>query len=149
MENSGFEAVYTGVYIFVFMAAFTITLYLFMSTNEVAEKAYDYGNIVTEQAIVQVSTSQDELYMSASEVVSFLFNYKVRDLYDSPYAENTCNVILQNTSGATIAVGTSYSDIINKLHNNSKYLFTFNSVQTLNDGGNIYDKPTITIKEVI
>lgn len=143
MENSAFEAIYTGVYIVVFIAAFTVTLYLFMSINQVAEEAYNYGNVVTTQAVVQVPTEQKDLYMSASEVVSFVFNYKIRDLYnDSDSEQSKCIIKLKNSSGNEIVLDVSeYKELIQKLNSNSKYIFKYESID---------DKgiPTIILQEV-
>ena len=62
MEDSAFEALYTGAYIFVFIVALTITIYLFSSITNFADLAYEYNNDVQSGAtIVDTPVEQDLL----------------------------------------------------------------------------------------
>ncbi len=42
MEESAFQAIYTGVYIIIFIVALTTSLYLFNGISDLAEKSYEY-----------------------------------------------------------------------------------------------------------
>lgn len=80
MENS-YEAIYTGVYLFVFVAALTIALYLFQGVNELADRSYDYGKIVSGDAVIETDT-EDAKYLSKEDVISYYFNYIKTDNYE-------------------------------------------------------------------
>lgn len=42
MEESAFQAIYTGVYIVIFIVSLTTALYLFNGISKLAEDSYEY-----------------------------------------------------------------------------------------------------------
>lgn len=77
MENS-YEAIYTGVYLFVFVAALTIALYLFQGVNDLADRSYDYGKVVEGNAVIETDT-EEKKYLSKEDVISYYMNYIKKD----------------------------------------------------------------------
>lgn len=80
MENS-YEALYTGVYLFVFVAAMTIAVYLFQGVNDLANNSYDYGKVVTGDAVIETDTEEAK-YLSREDLISYYFNYIKKDNYE-------------------------------------------------------------------
>lgn len=81
MENS-YEAIYTGVYLFVFVAALTIALYLFQGVNDLADRSYDYGKVVEGNAVIETDT-EEKKYLSREDLISYYFNYIKKDNYEN------------------------------------------------------------------
>lgn len=94
MENS-YEAIYTGVYIFVFVAALTIALYLFQGINELADVSYDYGKTVTAGGVIETDT-EDKKYLTKSDVIVYYCNYVKKDNNEQSSIDFKVNVGLQN-----------------------------------------------------
>ena len=82
MEESSFQAIYTGVYIVIFIAALTTTLYLFNGINTLAESSYDYGNVITSHTVIE-APDENELNLNGNDIVSYYFNYAKKDKYES------------------------------------------------------------------
>ncbi len=106
MEESSFQAIYTGVYIFVFIAALTTTLYMFRNVNELAENAYNYGEIATNQSVIQAPN--EDYKITGEELISYYFNYIVKDKYAEEFDKN----IELKISGMNVG---SYSSLINEI----------------------------------
>ena len=71
MENS-YEALYIGVYLFVFVAAMTIAVYLFQGVNDLANNSYDYGKVVTGDAVIETDTEEAK-YLSREDLISYYY----------------------------------------------------------------------------
>lgn len=82
MEDSTFEAIYTGVYIFIFIAALTVTLYMFKNVNELAERSYEYGMVSTGDTLVEAPEEVDKV-LHKTDVISYYYNYVNLDNYDT------------------------------------------------------------------
>ena len=82
MEDSAFEAIYTGVYIFIFIAALTMTLYMFKNVNELAERSYEYGIIASGDRLIEAPEEPDKI-LNKSDIVSYYCNYIKQDSYDN------------------------------------------------------------------
>ena len=106
--NNSFEAIYTGVYIFVFIAALTISLYLFNGVNRLAQSAYDFGKISSSSAIIE-SDGIEDVYLTKEEVISYYFNYVKKDEYLDTYNDEFTFSI------QGIANNLTYSQLINAL----------------------------------
>ena len=81
MEESAFQAIYTGVYIVIFIISLTTALYLFNGISSLAELSYDYGKIVTNQSVIE-SPNVESLYIDANQAISYYVNYVKKDEYD-------------------------------------------------------------------
>ena len=125
MEDSTFQAIYTGVYIFIFVAAVTTTLYMFRNVNELAENAYNYSEVSDSDSVIKAPSEEYEL--SGSDLISYIYNYMIRDKFDnsSDAYDNSINLTFQ---GVTINT-TNYNSIISSIDNFSKYIITYNGMQ--------------------
>ena len=81
MEDSAYQALFTGTYIVVFIMALTVTLYLFNSISEFAELAYEF-NVTSEDSstIINAPVEANRL-LTGEEVLSYYYNYVKHDLY--------------------------------------------------------------------
>ena len=143
METSATKAIYLGTYIFVFVAAFTVTIYLFSSILEFSEEAYDFETKqANNQVIVNVPVEANRL-LTSTEVASYYYNYVKKDLYSDKAQNNKYKVIIKNEYDNEILDRDStrnYKTIISELGENSKYILRYDSV----DANGI---PTITLKK--
>lgn len=125
MENS-YEALYTGVYIFVFVAALTIALYLFQGVNELADNAYDYGKTVDSSAVIETDTDvEDSKYLSREDVISYYFNYIKKDNYEDVDVSGMPTVTINGITTNNL----SYSALVSSLSidKDKKYELTIDS----------------------
>lgn len=123
MENS-YEALYTGVYIFVFVAALTIALYLFQGVNDLADNAYDYGKAVDSSAVIETDTdAEDSKYLSREDVISYYFNYIKKDNYEDVDVSGMPTVTINGITASNL----SYSTLISKLSGDKRYELTIDS----------------------
>lgn len=145
MEDSSYEALYTGVYIFIFIAALTITLFLFKSVSDVAEKAYEFGN-ASQSGSVLVNVPVDEnRYLNGSEVISYVYNYIQGDLFSSQRVNDEYEIVIKNKDGQTVinkrlTVANVYDQINKTINVKSKYILKYDQVNA--DG-----KAVITITQ--
>ena len=119
MENS-YEALYTGVYLFVFVAAMTIAVYLFQGVNNLANNSYDYGKVVTGDAVIETDTEEAK-YLSREDLISYYFNYIRKDNYD----ENNDDTELQLPVVEIDGINTNnleYSELVGKLSKKNYYI---------------------------
>ena len=115
MENS-YEALYTGVYLFVFVAAMTIAVYLFQGVNDLANNSYDYGKVVTGDAVIETDTEEAK-YLSKTDVISYYMNYIKRDNYESTVTSNI-KVKIDGISQENL----TYSALLIKLNKEKYYI---------------------------
>lgn len=113
MENS-YEALYTGVYLFVFVAAMTIAVYLFQGVNDLADRSYDYGKVVEGNAVIETDTDEMK-YLSREDVISYYMNYIANDNGSEPGFEIVFEGKPKNYS---------YKNLINNLQADAKYKLT-------------------------
>ena len=119
MENS-YEAIYTGVYLFVFVAALTIALYLFQGVNDLADRSYDYGKVVEGNAVIETD-AEEKKYLSKEDVISYYMNYIKKDNYD----ENNDDKELQLPVVEIDGINTNnleYSELLGKLSKKNYYI---------------------------
>lgn len=121
MEESSFQAIYTGVYIVVFIAALTTTLYLFNGINTLSENSYEYGNVITGQTLIE-APNYNELNLDGNDIISYYFNYVKKDRYEaSDIPSNLPSVdMMSNTNISNYNY--SYSTLINKVQSKNYYL---------------------------
>ncbi|MDD2375951.1 MAG: hypothetical protein PHD15_01675 [Clostridia bacterium] len=81
MENSAYEILVTSVYVFVFIIATSITIYLFLSTITLADKVYEYGKVVSSDSIIETTSAPTNNTITGSELLTYYYNYKSSDKY--------------------------------------------------------------------
>ncbi|MDD3303951.1 MAG: hypothetical protein PHP54_03445 [Clostridia bacterium] len=142
MEDSALEALYTGAYIFVFIVALTITLYLFGSITNFANLAYDYNTEVQGGATIVETPVEQDILLNINEVISYYYNYVARDLYGNEENNGTITTdsnnavitkynvtiegLMQLPRDATIK--DIYAILAAKDGKDSKYILTYNKV---------------------
>jgi hypothetical protein len=128
MEDSSYEALYMGAYIFVFVIAITITIYLFSSISELSEKAYEYGRAKVDLAVSENVPIENAVILSGSEVISYYFNYIKKDLYSNKPTKNYYTVTIQ-TKTELLKEGSAYSyeQVKNLIGLSNKYTLKYES----------------------
>lgn len=124
MEESSFQAIYTGVYIVVFIAALTTALYLFNGITELAENTYEYGKVVTGQTVIE-GTDVDELSYTDSDIISYYMNYVKKDKFENGSEPDNIASVSFNI-GTTINSNLSYKQLLAKIRNKEYILVTTN-----------------------
>ena len=129
METSATKAIYLGTYIFVFVAALTVTIYLFNSILEFSEEAYDFETKqASNQVIVNVPVEANRL-LTSTEVASYYYNYVKKDLYSDGAQNNRYNIVIV-TKGEDIEEEDDYYTVMDKLGKDSKYILRYDSVDS-------------------
>ena len=115
--NNAFEALYTGVYIVIFITSVTIALFLFRSINEFAEDSYNYGNQATSESLIE-ATGETNLTLSADEVIPYYFNYVKKDIYqERSQNELNFNITIYGNNGSALANNLDYNGLRTRLGN--------------------------------
>lgn len=128
MESSATQAIYTGAYIFVFVAALTITIYLFNSILDFSNIAYEFeGKIESSEILVNVPVEANRL-LSADEAASYYYNYVLKDKYYTTTSNKEIEKYNVTFSGINLADKTSYKDVMGILGKDSKFILTYDSV---------------------
>lgn len=142
MEESAIQAIYTGAYIFVFIVALTVTLYLFGSITDFSKLAYRYNNEVQGSATIVDAPVEQNILLNVDEVVSYYYNYVKKDLYGDEKSKGITNYIvdIEQLRGMNVNT-TSLADVYNKLTNNgrekdAKYIIKYDRYTTTNNGKN-------------
>ena len=134
MEDSAFEAIYTGAYIFIFVAALTMTLYLFKNVNDLADRAYEYGNLLTDKSVAEDATASEDyqnIGYETSAIINAYYNYVLNDKYlTKNYTDDDIKInkddIKFNIDFSNISSGKpSYTQIIN-LTKDNRYRLKYN-----------------------
>ena len=112
MEDSAFEAIYTGAYLFIFVAALTTALFLFRNVNELAENAYEYGQDITSKSLIDTESEVETPYYDASDVISTYFNYIKKDKYDETHEEINMGYKIEIDG---IAASETYTSLLEKI----------------------------------
>lgn len=107
MEESTYEALYTGVYLFVFIIAVSSAVFLFNSVTKYADLSYEFGKEITGSVMENVPTSRYKV-LTGSEVISYYFNYISHDLYDNAN-EKVSEYEIEITRGNTVVLNSSQS----------------------------------------
>ncbi len=127
MEDSAFEALYTGVYVIIFITALSITIFLFSTMEKYSELAYEYQTTVQSgQLIENLPTSNYEI-LTGSQVISYYYNYIAKDRYSSTTSTSSSgekNYIIEIHDGPdTYGSGSSlpYSNLKSVISYEKKY----------------------------
>lgn len=103
MGDSAYQAIYTGVYVFVFIIAMSATIYLFMTIIDYAELSYNYGNTALDSNLIEnIPTTKYQL-LTGSDVITYYYNYVKKDKYEGSESDTKYNVEIFNSSGVKIS----------------------------------------------
>ena len=142
MEDSAYEAIYTGVYVFIFIIALTVSLLLFNGINEVADLSYEFSNKISgSETLVNVPVEQN-LLLSPSEVLSYYFNYIQKDLYSTEFVNSKSGVVATkynvtiytkakdqlNYTNTMLSKDLSIAEVLNAIGTDGKYILRYESV---------------------
>jgi len=86
MEDSAYNSLMLGVYVFVFITAISLTIYLFSSTISFSDNAYQYGKVTTGDSIVETTSAPKYNTVTGSELLTYFYNYKSPDKYGTSTA---------------------------------------------------------------
>ena len=143
MEDSAFEALYTGAYVFVFIIALTVTIFLFSSITDFADLAYEYEETSGDSSVIVDTPVNQNLLLSSDEVMSYYYNYVKKDIYGDDSKKESYNVIIKtkakDEAGANLSVISGESDMTiselsDRLGKNNKYILRYKSVD---NAGNV------------
>lgn len=105
MEESTSQAIYTGVYVLVFIMSLTITLYLFGSIIDFSDLAYEYNVKSEDNSTIIDAPAEANRLLTGEEVLSYYYNYVKHDLYTEKVSPVNYNV--------DIKIGVSKEDLNN------------------------------------
>lgn len=140
MEDSAFEALYTGAYVFVFIIALTVTIFLFSSITDFADLAYEYEETSGDSSVIVDTPVNQNLLLSSDEVMSYYYNYIKKDIYGDDSKKESYNVIIKtkakDEAGADLSVISGESDMTiselsARLGKNNKYILRYKSVDNV------------------
>lgn len=136
MEESAYQALYTGAYIIVFITALTVTLYLFNSINDFADLAYEFNtNIENNATIINAPVGANRL-LTGEEVISYYYNYIKNDLYTQK--ESNINYIVTiNGVNTNELANKSLKGVAEKINPNSKYILYYKGAKYIDGKKNI------------
>ena len=123
------EALYIGIYTFIFVIALSLTIFLFSSLMSYTDRVYEYMHDLSNDG-VNISLQADRhLILSSQEVVSYYYNYIKKDRLSENIEDNSVvlsiNLNTKNESPIYLErTDLSYKDLMQKLGNNTQYILT-------------------------
>lgn len=123
------EALYIGIYTFIFIIALSLTIFLFSSLMSYTDRVYEYMHDLSNDG-VNISLQADRhLILSSQEVVSYYYNYIKKDRLSENIVDNSVvlsiNLNTKNESPIYLErTDLSYKDLMQKLGNNTQYILT-------------------------
>ena len=123
------EALYIGIYTFIFVIALSLTIFLFSSLMSYTDRVYEYMHDLSNDG-VNISLQADRhLILSSQEVVSYYYNYIKKDRLSENIVDNSVvlsiNLNTKNESPIYFErTDLSYKDLMQKLGNNTQYILT-------------------------
>lgn len=131
------EALYIGIYTFIFVIALSLTIFLFSSLMSYTDRVYEYMHDLSNDG-VNISLQADRhLILSSQEVVSYYYNYIKKDRLSENIVDNSVvlsiNLNTKNESPIYLErTDLSYKDLMQKLGNNTQYILTVGRNSTEN-----------------
>lgn len=125
MEDSGYNSLMIGVYIFIFLLATSLTVYLFSTTVTVADKAYEYGKVTTGDSVIETTSAPKYSIITGAELLTYYYNYKSPDKYGTT---NTPNYDFSNINDVGIDINRSYALIYSTANTGSKPVITVKDI---------------------
>lgn len=135
MENAN-EAIYTAVYVTIFVLALSLTIYLFSSLMSYSDEAYEYMHTINNNGVVMNTSVSRNLLLTSQEVVTYYFNYIQKDRYLNGDYDDDCTVTINlNTKNETPSYLTqddlTYEEVVEKLGTSDKYVLTVDKSSTV------------------
>ena len=136
-----YEAIYTGVYVLIFIVSVSISIFLFYSVYDYSELAFEYQNRVLNDSVTVNAPSNKYRLVDGSEVISYFFNYIKHDTYGETVKKTNYIVTIKNITGRDIVSSVSATNVINSYNFNklvnsinvtSKYVLNYKK-EGLND----------------
>lgn len=128
MDNAQ-EALYIGLYTFIFVIALSLTVGLFSSIMNYTDDAYEFMHTSSNGALIISERENRHIVLSSTEVLSYYFNYIKKDRLDSSVIENNAVVTINlNTKDETPIYldnkNLSYKEALQKIGQDNKYILT-------------------------
>ena len=128
MDNAQ-EALYIGLYTFIFVIALSLTVGLFSSIMNYTDDAYEFMHTSSNGALIISERENRHIVLSSTEVLSYYFNYIKKDRLDSSVIENNAVVTINlNTKDETPlyldSKNISYKEALQKIGQDNKYILT-------------------------
>ena len=128
MDNAQ-EALYIGLYTFIFVIALSLTVGLFSSIMNYTDDAYEFMHTYSNGALIISERENRHIVLSSTEVLSYYFNYIKKDRLDSSVIENNAVVTINlNTKDETPlyldSKNLSYKEALQKIGQDNKYILT-------------------------
>ena len=128
MDNAQ-EALYIGLYTFIFVIALSLTVGLFSSIMNYTDDAYEFMHTSSNGALIISERENRHIVLSSTEVLSYYFNYIKKDRLDSSVIENNAVVTINlNTKDETPVYldskNLSYKEALQKIGQDNKYILT-------------------------
>ena len=128
MDNAQ-EALYIGLYTFIFVIALSLTVGLFSSIMNYTDDAYEFMHTSSNGALIISERENRHIILSSTEVLSYYFNYIKKDRLDSSVIENNAVVTINlNTKDETPiyldSKNLSYKEALQKIGQDNKYILT-------------------------
>lgn len=123
------DALYIGIYTFIFVIALSLTIFLFSSLMSYTDHVYEYMHDLSNDG-VNISLQADRhLILSSQEVVSYYYNYIKKDRLSENIVDDSVvlsiNLNTKNESPIYLErTDLSYKDLMQKLGNNTQYILT-------------------------
>lgn len=129
MEESAYEALFTGTYIFVFIVALTVTIYLFNSMLDFSDLAYEFNTTVEDKSTIINAPVEENRLLTGEEVLSYYYNYVRLDLYTAKESPINYNITIKKTvTGSSInsaLEGKSLNDVANEIGIDNRYILYY------------------------
>ncbi len=134
MEDSAFDALYTGTYVLVFIIALTITLYLFNSIIDFSDLAYEFNTKVEDNSTIIDAPVEANRLLSGEEVLSYYYNYVKHDLYSEKVSPVNYNVNIQIGRTTNELAGMSLLEISQAIGMENKFILRYKGAKYGDDG---------------
>ncbi len=125
MEDSGYNSLMLGVYVFIFLIATSLTVYLFSTTVTVADKAFEYGKVTTGDSVIETTSAPKYSIITGAELLTYYYNYKSPDKYGTA---NTPNYDFSNINDVGIDINRSYALIYESANTGSNPVITVRDI---------------------
>lgn len=109
MEDSANQALYTGVYVFIFVIAISATILLFSAIINYAELSYEYGDTTVNSNIIENIPTTKYKLLTGSDVIAIIYNYMIGDKYENAIPDTNYKIEFQSgTNLANLNLSSSY-----------------------------------------
>ena len=99
MEESAFDAIYIGIYVFIFVIAVTSTIFLCNSISNYSDMAYEFSHKTDNSALIVGSEVQRNNIINGEEVINYYYNYIKKDKYDGSSDAGSNYIVSINLNG--------------------------------------------------